>query len=166
MNNKFYCLIIVLTIVFLTSCQEKKIDLKDVLGVKIDLIDKDYEYGDYLSFSGEGYAGLVYSIPNTEMDSIVNVINKQKLPLKKELFKRRSWSKTPIKDQSIIALVSSYYSKDEQFLRFQKEIERIVSGDNNYFSYYYKETEENINDIELYLLDIINNKIYIVRHSV
>ncbi|MDO3694927.1 hypothetical protein QVZ41_08735 [Wenyingzhuangia sp. chi5] len=167
MNKKFYCLL-VLTIVFLTSCSERKLDLKDVLGLKIDLINKDYEYGDYLSFSGEGYTGLQYSVSETEMNSIIKEIKSQELPLKKELFKIQFWTKTPInkKSEDIIDLISSYHSKDERFLKFQKELRRIIYKNNNYFSYYYKETEGNIDDIELYLLDTTSNKIFIVRHSV
>lgn len=80
--------VIILAMFFLTSCSEKKLDLKNVLGVEIDLINKDYEYGDYLSFSGDGYTGLVYSLSDSEMNSIVSKIKKNELPLEKESFKR------------------------------------------------------------------------------
>jgi len=167
MNKKSYYLL-VLTIIFLTSCSEGKLDLKDVLGTEIDLINKDYEYGDYLTFSGEGYAGLLYSLSDTEMNSVINKISSQELPLEKELFKRQFWTKTPInkKSEDVVSLISSYHSKDKEFLKFQKELKSIITNNDNYFSYYYKETEGNIYDIELYLLDTKNNKIYIVRHSV
>jgi hypothetical protein len=167
MNKKFYCLL-VLTIVFLTSCSERKLDLKDVLGIEIELVNKDYEYGDYLSFSGEGYTGLQYSLSETEMNSIIKEINSQELPLKKELFKIQFWTKTPInkKSEDILDLISSYHSKDKEFLKFQKELRIIMTKKDNYFSYYYKETEGHIDDIELYLLDTTNNKVFIVRHSV
>lgn len=164
MNKK--CYIIVLVVLFLASCSEKKLELKNVLGVEIDLANKDYEYGDYLSFSGEGYTGLVYSLSNTAIDSIVNRIENQELPLEKQSFNRQVWTKTPIKKDDIITLVSSYYSKDKKFLKFQKEVEEIATESNGYFSYYYKDSDGNIEDIELYLLDLTRNKIYIVRHSV
>lgn len=165
MGKKIYY-VIVLAVIFLTSCSEKKLDLKNILGVEIDLINKDYEYGDYLSFSGEGYTGLVYSLSNTEMDSIINKIKNQELPLEKESFNRQVWTKTPIKKEDIVTLVSSYYSKDKEFLKFQKEVEKITTESNGYFSYYYKDSDGNIDDIELYVLDLKHNKIYIIRHSV
>ncbi len=167
MNKRLYYLL-VLAVIFLTGCSEKNLDLKDVLGVKINLINKDYEYGDYLSFSGEGYTGLLYSLSDAEMNLVIKQISTQELPLKKESFKMEFWTETPIKNKSkdVLDLISSYHSKDEEFLKFQKELRMTLTKKGNYFSYYYNETEDNIDDVELYLLDTENNKIYIVRHSV
>jgi hypothetical protein len=167
MKKIFYCLL-ALMVVFLTSCSETKLDLKDVLGAEIDLVNKDYEYGDYLSFSGEGYSGLLYSISDAEMDSLISSINTGALPQKRESFKVQLWSETPIIKQSeeVVTLVSSYFSKNKEFLKFQESLREVITENDNYFSYYYKETEGNIDDIELYVLDTENNKIYIVRNSV
>lgn len=167
MNKEFHYLLLVLTIIFLTSCSRGKLDLKDVLGTEIDLINKDYEYGDYLTFSGEGYTCLLYSLSDVEMNSIINKISSQELPLEKELFKRRFWIKTPIEQsEDVVSLISSYHSNDKKFLKFQKKLKNRITNSGNYFGYYYKETVGNIYDIELYLLDTKNNKIYIVRHRV
>lgn len=165
MIRKYYC-IVVLIVISLISCQERKVDLVDILGKKIDVIHKNYEYGDYLRLTGEGYVGLDYSISKIEMDSVISIINDQKLPLEKESFSTEHWQKTPMNKQNIIDLVSTYYSTDKKILEFQKRINKKLTGEGNYFSYYYKETEGNIYEIELYILDRKNNKIYIVKHSI
>ena len=155
-----------LSVTSLASCQEKKSNFKEVLGLDFRLNREDYQYGDYMSFSGDGYSGVVYSVSEAELDSIVTSINIHQLPKEKEAYKRKIWTETPINKRNIITLVASYYTNDKKFLEFQSDVEKLLTMENNYFCYYYKETEGNIDDIRLYLLDTSSNKLYMVWHSV
>lgn len=165
--HKFFAVIL---IAILSSCAEERPALDDIIGTKIKVVEKEDQYGDSFSLSGEGYTGLVYSISTKENSEILLAeLRKANLPASKKPLNRKGWSQTPIEkeEKQVTEICSSYFTKDKGFLDFQKKIEEILqSRGNNYYCYYFKEVDDNIIELELYLIDSHNSKLYIVKTSV
>ena len=169
MLKKEYSLLFIILIFTLFSCRQEEPDFEDIFGVQVtDLMLQD-EHGDYFGYFGEGYSGFVYSISGSEMEAILNNVRSLDLPIKKEPLSKMNWTETPIKDNQLEVkeLSSNYYTKNGNFLEFQQNVEIALEKEGkNYYCYYYRKTEGNIIEIELYVLDVDENKIYIVKNSI
>ncbi|WP_299213266.1 hypothetical protein [uncultured Dokdonia sp.] len=130
----------------------------------------DYSYVDYLSFSGEGYSMASYSISDETLSTIINNIENSDfdLPKAEDKYSKKNWAKTPLaKKYSEVELLATSYSSDkEKLTNIQKKIKQLLNSNNNYHSFYYREVSENIIDIELFIIDVEEKKIYYVSHSV
>lgn len=152
------------------SCNKTEIKLEPILGIKDVNFSKEFSNGDYLSISGEGYSISIYNISEKSTKDFLNLSDKLNYPehTDGEGFKHISWIKTPIKNElnEVINLSTAYYSRNKEIVSYQKKIREYLKGSISYYAVDYKEEENNIIEIYLYVFDPNTNKLYCIYNNI
>ncbi|WP_282079628.1 hypothetical protein [Aquimarina algiphila] len=160
--------ILVIMIIFFFSCTTTEVKLEPILGVKDVIFNMEFSNVDYLSMSGEGFSISIYDISTKSTKDFLNSNEKLNYPEYKEGFKHISWTKAPLKNElkEVINLSVGYYSRNDKVQNYQSEIKKNLEGTDSYYAVDYKEEENNIIEIYLYVFDSETRKLYCVYNNV
>lgn len=156
--------IIVLGIIILSGCSSSAIDntfCKNTLGLNLSMNKEIYEYEED-GVRGKGVLFLEYSFHKKDNKIL---INKGTYPhyydLRKD-WKLSTWEETPLINKQVYQLISEYNIIDKKFGQYISVVKNLLISRKNLVSYYYKESNNNIYAIEMYLIDTSNDKLYLI----
>lgn len=158
---------------FLSSCSTSF--FKDDLSLKLDIekveIENSKTLDEWAGMQGDGFILEVYDLSEKTIQDFENKSSKE-LPDKKEKdenWQKYNWSKTPV-DSSFnkVFIMCLNYSSDNQELKTQlNEIGKLIEReDGAYYSFYYKPDKENPQNVQLFILDSKNRKLYAIDQQI
>lgn len=157
---------------FLSSCNTSffKDDLSQILGVEKVEIENIQTLDEWAGTQGDGFVLEVYELSEKTVATFINQSSKN-LPDKKEENKnwqKYNWNKTPVDSSfSEIFMMCLNYSSDSQELKAQlNEIKQLIEKEGLYYSFYYRPDKENPQNVQLFILDIQNRKLYTIDQQI
>lgn len=169
MLNKLRQLFFLALLLSITSCQSKvfKDELGHILGVEEVEIEESQGTNEFGGF-GEGHSLEVYVLSERTVQAFVNKASKT-LPNKNddEAWQKYDWDTAPFDSTyNEIMIMSLNYSSGNRKLETQlNDIKQVLKKGDNYYSFYYKPDKENPQDVQLFVLDVHNKKLYITDSS-
>jgi hypothetical protein len=166
---KIITLELILSICFFTSCQNAVFynKIPKILGLSKITIEK-YEVIDELGGFGEGYALEEYTLSEKTIKEFESLKSKE-LPEKKDTIKnwsRKNWSRFIESDSEIFSIGLNYLSKNERIQFKITTIKKVLQEQKFYYSFYCRPDETNPQDIQLFILDVSNRKLYIIEVNI
>lgn len=163
-----YYWIIVFIVSCLTACQsnffEKKISkILDIDDVEVINVTK---YEEWAGSQGDGYIMEVYELSEKTIAAFLE--KSTQLPLKeggKKKWGNYGWGKWQNDSlyNEVISLGLNYNAEDEQINKQLNILKEVIKG--SYIAFYYSPNRDNPNNIELFILDADNKKLYAIEHQ-
>jgi hypothetical protein len=157
---------------FLSSCDLLffKSDLSQILGIEKIEIENIQTFNEIAGIQGEGYILEIYTLSEKTIQAFINNPIKN-LPDKQEEGKewhKYNWSTFPI-DSSYsevfnMCLYNSGYNKKLKVKL--NEIKRLIEKEGVYYSFYYRPDKEHLQNVQLFILDVQNRKLYAIDSQV
>jgi hypothetical protein len=132
------------------------------MGLNIEIKKKIFNSEDSISPQGEGFSMEIITFNKKETDSLF--VNNDSYPKSYDLrsdWKISKWQKTPIVNKDVFELLFNYDINDTAIKKELANLKHLMSSNDNYISYYFKESDGNIYAIDICVLDIKNKKIYL-----
>ena len=154
------------------SLQEDR--LTSLFDCEVELSPALFKYASERHFNGDGYSIWVYELPVTiraRFDSPdQRLLTKYpKSSDKGGRWRTEHWRKTPFEGefQDGLRLVLSSYDAQEtpELASHLEAIRRVLDSEGSYYAFFYYRAIDCISDIDFFLVDLVNNRLYIVSHN-
>lgn len=156
-----------LSLLFIEGCLSKKsnsIFYKDVLGLNIATKSQEYYYKE-AGAPNEGFSFEIQSFTSKGGKYILG----EGYPVfydSKQGWNIFSWQPTPFNNENnALDLVLKYDIADSVLKSHINEVKKLVANKGSYISFFYKNEGAYIYSIDCYLLDTINNRLFIIKVS-
>ena len=144
---------------------------RGLFGVAGKLPDPTFSYDSERAFNGDGYSLAAFVLPpavKAQFQSFGETMAAYpQRPDYRSHWKTSPWRKTPSasSDKRYIdfALTSSFGSNVT--LEHQKAIRVLLSRDGSFFAYFYNEFEGYLGDIDLFVVDPANDRLYLINFN-
>ncbi|PQL93775.1 hypothetical protein [Apibacter adventoris] len=163
-----YNWILVLGILILSGCSSMVLDntfCENILGLDISINKELYKYEED-GVRGKGVLFIEYLF-NKKHNNLF--IDKKDYPHSYDIRKDwqlSQWEEVSLIDKRVFKLIGEYNIVDEKFRQYISIINDLILSENNLVSYYYKERNGYFYAIEMYLIDVSNNKLYFLYMKV
>ena len=154
------------------SLQEDR--LTSLFDCEVELSPPLFKYASERHFNGEGYSIWVYDLPATiraRFDSADQQLLTQ-YPKSSDIGDRwqtEHWQKTPFQgdfQDGLQLVLSNYDAKEAPELASHLEaIQRTLDSEGSYYAFFYYRAIDRISDVDFFLVDLANNRLYIVNHN-
>lgn len=133
-----------------------------------------YEYDSPRAFNGDGYSFRAYELPTDIRNSFKAPDQKLLTEFPKQPFSSNGWSVQPWKEapltpsfnQYIEFALSNYDERNESSLSpYFKAIREALSSKGTFYSFFSRGNEQCPQDIDLFIVDLKNNRLYIINHN-
>lgn len=145
-----------------------------IFGAKFVLETPLYEYHSPRHFNGDGYSITVHPLPDAVRKRFDPGLN-QPLPqlpdsaLGRERWSTESWRRAPLatefKEHVRFALSSYDQDKNRELMANFDAIEAALAGDSAYYAFRYYSPGGYVGNIDFYLVDLAQAKIYLINHN-
>lgn len=154
----------------LLSCSNYMYDSKDlenILGVGIDTLSKEYAYEETSGIQGEGYLFNKYVLSDKAVSEFVKSKSKMSFP-KKDKYKNDwelvHWQKGLILNNNVLNLLTVFEQHPNPSLKNElSELKNNLNVNDNYYSFFYKDSALEPYAIELYVLNPSNNTLWVIN---
>lgn len=157
---------------FLSSCNLSyfKNDLSQILGVDKIEIENIQTFNEWGGFQGDGYILEIYTLSEKTIQAFKNNPLKN-LPDKKEEGKewqKYNWSTFPIDSSynEVFIMCLNYSGYGKKLKVKLDEIKRLIEKEGVYYSFYYSPDKVNPQDVQLFILDVQNRKLYAIDSQI
>ena len=160
----FLCLLL-----FGYSCKKKNSFEKEIPNLlnnlEIKNVESIYSNNEIGGFN-EGYYIEIYKIPNVFIEDFIK--NNNKKIISKSGWKTSNWLKTPINStfEDIQILALNYHTDSPELKNKLNDVKKVLNDQNGFYSFYYKEVEGVPNSVQIFVIDIKENIIYIIENKV
>lgn len=133
-----------------------------------------FKYASDRHFNGDGYSIWVYDLPATVRARFESADQRllTKYPKSSHIVGRwrtEHWRKTPFEgdfEDGLQLVLSSYDAKEAPEISSHLEaIRQTLDAEGSYYALFYYRAIDRISDIEFFLVDLVNNRLYIVNHN-
>jgi hypothetical protein len=157
---------------FFNSCNTSfiKNDLSHVLGIKKVEIVNSQKIDEWAGIHGDGVILEIYelsekTVKTFEKESVKN------LPDNKngKGWQKYNWNTLPIDTSyhEVFIMCLNYYSNSGELQILLNEINKLIEENKNiYYSFYYRPNKENPQNVQLFILDIENRKLYAIDQQI
>ena len=154
------------------SLQEDR--LTSLFDCEVELSPAVFKYASERHFNGDGYSTWVYDLPATVRARFESADQRllTKYPKSSKIGDRwqtEHWQKTPFQGdfQDGLQLVLSNYDAKEapELDSHLKAIRQALDNGGSYYAFFYYRAIDRISDIDFFLVDLANNRLYIVNHN-
>lgn len=154
------------------SLQEDR--LTSLFDCEVELSPALFKYASERHFNGDGYSVWVYDLPATIRARFESADQRliTKYPKSSNIGDRwqtEHWQKTPFQgdfQDGLQLVLSSYDAKEAPELASHLEaIQRALDSEGSYCAFFYYRAIDRISDIDFFLVDLVNNRLYIVNHN-
>jgi len=158
----------------LTNSRNHAAYLAGLYDCNVSLGPPIYEYDSDRSFNGDGYSFSVYELPPTlrkRFESLdQRLLNEYpKHPSYRDHWSFEHWREAPLEDKFTEYLnfaLSSYDSGQASELTTHFEaIRTALSRRGTYYAFFYYSTSENIGNIDLFIVDLVQGRLYSINHN-
>lgn len=157
---------------FLSSCNLSyfKKDLSQILGVEKKEIKNIQNFNEIAGIQGEGYILEIYTLSEKAIQAFKNNPLKN-LPDKQEEGKewqKYNWSTFPIDSSynEVFIMCLNYSGYGKKLKVKLDEIKRLIEKEGVYYSFYYSPDKVNPQDVQLFILDVQNRKLYAIDSQI
>jgi hypothetical protein len=157
---------------FLSSCNLSyfKNDLYQILGVEKKEIKNIQNFNEISGIQGEGYILEIYTLSEKVIQAFKNNPLKN-LPDKQEEGKewhKYNWSTFPIDSSynEVFIMCLNYSGSSKKLTVKLNEIKRLIEKEGVYYSFYYSPNKVNPQDVQLFILDVQNRKLYAIEQQI
>lgn len=162
LNSLFYVLFFLIVI---QSCKSKNTDnnfYNNTLGLNVNIEKKEYSFREE-STQNEGFSFDIVSFSLKESDILKGKDYPKNYEFRED-WNISKWQQTPFVDkEGALDLLFKYDIKNEGLKSHIEDFKKLIENEGNYFSYYYENKGSFIYSIEFYLIDLANNKIFIIE---
>jgi hypothetical protein len=159
--------------IFLCSCNTSfiKNDLPKILDVDKVEIKKSQILNEWAGIHGDGFILEIYKLSEKTIQNFEEKSLK-KLPDKKEkdkIWQKYNWSTLPIDSSynEIFIMCLNYFSNNAKIRNILTEIKELIEEEKRmYYSFYYRPNKENPQNVQLFILDIENKKLYVIDQQI
>jgi hypothetical protein len=154
------------------SLQEDR--LTSLFDCEVKLSPALFKYASERHFNGDGYSIRVYDLPATVRARFDSADQRllTKYPKSSNIGDRwqtEHWQKTPFEgdfDDGLQLVLSNYDAKEAPELSSHLEaIREALDKGGSYYAFFYYRAIDRISDIDFFLVDLANNRLYIVNHN-
>lgn len=153
---------------FLSSCDLLffKSDLSQILGVEKKELKNIQNFNEISGIQGEGYILEIYTLSEKAIQAFKNNPIRN-LPDKQEEGKewhKYNWSTFPIDSSynEVFNMCLNYSGSSKRLKVKLNEIKRLIEKEGVYYSFYYRPDKEHPQNVELFILDVHNRKLYAI----
>ena len=154
------------------SLQEDR--LTSLLDCEVELSPALFKYASERHFNGDGYSIWVYDLPATVRARFESADQRllTKYPKSSNIGDRwqtEHWRKTPFQGEfkdGLELVLSSYDAKQAPELDSHlKAMRQALDNGSSYYAFFYYRAIDRISDIDFFLVDLANDRLYIVNHN-
>lgn len=142
-------------------------DLENILGVKVDKLFQLYSYEETSGIQGEGYLFNKYSLSDETIADFIKLNSKDSFPIKdsyKENWEVISWQKGLSLNNNILDLLTVFEQhKNNKLLTELSELKNNLNKNNNYYSFFYKDSVNEPYAIELFVLNPTTKTFWVIN---
>jgi len=133
-----------------------------------------FKYASDRHFNGDGYSIWVYELPATVRARFESADQRllTKYPKSSDIegrWRTEHWQQTPLVgefEDGLQLVLSSYDAKEAPEISSHLEaIRQTLDAEGSYYALFYYRAIDRISDIEFFLVDLVNNRLYIVNHN-
>jgi len=160
----------VLLFLSLNSCDTLvfKDELPKLLGVnKVEIIS-NRAIEDIPSTFGEGYGIEVYELSQNTVQSFLNRTSKVLPEKAEEKWQKYDWNKVPVDNSfsEVFDVALNYYNRDKALETQLNIIKKILIQGNAYCAFYYKPDRDNPQNVQFFILNLQDRKLYIIDSNI
>ena len=148
--------------------------LTSLFDCEVELSPALFKYASERHFNGDGYSIWVYDLPATVRARFESADRRllTKYPKSSDIggrWRTEHWRKTPFEGEfqdGLQLVLSSYDAKEAPEISSHLEaIRQTLDAEGSYYALFYYRAIDRISDIEFFLVDLVNNRLYIVNHN-
>ncbi|WP_236919136.1 hypothetical protein [Ereboglobus luteus] len=148
--------------------------LKGLYGTNVNFEPPIFEYNSERAFNGDGYSISVYELPRSIRARFESADEKlftehPKRPSYRNHWKVEHWREGPFEEEFKHYLnfaLSAYGESDgSELLKQFDAIRQAVMRKGTYYAFFYYAHGEHPGDIDLFIIDITNNRLYSINHN-
>ena len=133
-----------------------------------------YEYDSERSFNGDGYSFSVYELPATIRQRFESADQRllteyPKHPSYRDHWSFEHWREVPFDDkfkEYLDFALSSYDSgKASELTSHFRAIRNALTRKGTYYAFFYYSPSDNIGDIDLFIVDLVEGRLYSINHN-
>ena len=133
-----------------------------------------FKYASERHFNGDGYSLWVYELPGTVRARFNSADQRllTKYPKSSDIagrWRTEHWRQTPFVGEfqdGLQLVLSSYDAKEAPELDSHlKAIRQALDNGGSYYAFFYYRAVDRISDIDFFLVDLANDRLYIVNHN-
>ncbi|MEE9491795.1 MAG: hypothetical protein V3W04_00235 [Gammaproteobacteria bacterium] len=148
--------------------------LREIYDVEIDLKSAIYNYDSPRSFQGDGYSISVYELPieiRQRFESADTRLLEQfpKRPNYRSKWSIEQWSEAPLDpkfNKHLDFSLSSYDAKHvSELSSYFHDIRSALKQKNTYYAFFFKGHKDFPGNIDMFIIDLDNNRLYDINHN-
>jgi len=147
-----------------------------IFGAKFDLGDPLFEYHSQRHFNGDGYSIEVYALPDAvrkrfEHPDAALLSELPMRPLERDRWATKTWRAAPVDPQfaGYVSFALALYNdqqNDSALVGHFDAVRAALAGRSAYYSFfYYDHSDGHPGDIDFFLVDLANGRLYIIDHN-
>ncbi len=165
---------ILMVVTSLANKHQYNRDLQDCFDTKVNLKNPLYEYNSERGFNGDGYSISVYELPASIRERFESADERlmKTFPVRpdyREHWNSEHWHKSPFDPQFAKYLefaLARYLADDSsQIVAYHEAIQKALDHPGCYYSFFYNNHDEDVGDIDFFVVDLINNRLYMINHN-
>lgn len=148
--------------------------LKDLYDCEVSLGPAIFEYDSERSFNGDGYSFSVYSLPSTIRERFESADSRllseyPKHPSYRDHWSFEHWREAPFdekfKDYLDFALSSYDAGNASELTTHFESIRKALGQKGTHYAFFYNRPSSYIGDIDLFIVDLNEGRLYSINHN-